>query len=113
MSIYHPETYKEFKDVLLKLSKTDKDKQCYLLDFYANWCGPCKDLAKNFDKWVKKYDNLSVIKIDIDNEEFEDFVGDNEITSIPRIFIYRKDRKVADIKGNKVNEIEGVLNDIC
>lgn len=107
MSLYHPETLKEYKESLNKISGNN-----YLLDFYANWCGPCKDLGKNFNKWIEKYNNLSIIKIDIDNEEFEDIVNDNEITAIPRIFIYKKGKKIADIKGNKAKEIENVLNDL-
>ena len=38
-----------------------------LVDFWAEWCGPCKQIAPRLDEISEKYsENLSVCKVDVD-----------------------------------------------
>ena len=54
-----------------------------LVDFYANWCGPCKMIAPELEKAES---NIKVVKVDVD--EFEDLARTYGVMSIPCIILF-------------------------
>lgn len=59
------------------------DKPC-LIDFYADWCGPCKAIAPILEELAKEYDGqLYVYKINTDQEQ--ELAGAFGIRSIPSL----------------------------
>jgi thioredoxin 1 len=55
-----------------------------LVDFYADWCGPCKMLAPVLDQLSKKYEGkLSVYKVN--TEEEPELAGLFDVQSIPTL----------------------------
>ena len=63
--------------------KFEGDKPC-VIDFYANWCGPCKMVAPILEELAKEYDGkLNVYKVDTeDQRELASVFG---IQSIPSL----------------------------
>lgn len=51
-------------DALEKIVKGSKNN--ILLDFYADWCGPCKSLGPRLEKQIEGKDNWTLLKINID-----------------------------------------------
>ena len=58
-----------------------------LIDFYANWCGPCKMLSPIIDEIAEERDDIIVGKINVDSEpELAERFG---VFSIPTIVILK------------------------
>lgn len=55
------------------------------LDFYADWCQPCKQMAPRIAELKEEFPGISVQEIDIDKEE--DLVAKYEVMSVPTYII--------------------------
>ncbi len=81
-------------------------KQCRLcvVDFYANWCGPCKVLSTNLEQLISKDNELSekllkdvetenlsnkVVFLKINVDEFGDLASVYKCRSIPYILFFK------------------------
>ncbi|NCB06665.1 MAG: thioredoxin [Bacteroidia bacterium] len=79
------ETFKEkvFNWEVNKDWKYEGNKPC-LIDFYANWCGPCKMVAPILEELQKEYgDNIVIYKVN--TEEQQELAGMFGIQSIPSL----------------------------
>lgn len=89
-----------FKDIVLNNEKR------VLVDFNADWCGPCKMLRPILDEIAKTNDDVEIVSINIDdNEELAKEYG---VMSIPCLVLFEKgkeiDRSVGLIPKKKIEE---------
>ena len=77
-----------------KLQEVLKENQNVLIDFYADWCGPCRMLAPVIEEVkAETADYLKVVKINVDdNPEIASQYG---VRSIPTL-VFVKDGKVVN-----------------
>lgn len=80
-----------------------------ILDFYANWCQPCKRLAPILDKVSQDNPDISIEKINVETDE-ENLSEPYGILSIPTL-IFFKDGKMVDRINGFVPEAK-ILNTI-
>jgi len=72
---------------------THSDK-LVMIDFFAEWCGPCKMLAPAIDALSSEYeDKVKIFKCDVDNEP--ELAGQFGVQSIPTI-VFLKDGELVD-----------------
>ena len=56
-----------------------------LIDFYADWCGPCQSLLPTVEKLAKKYsDDIEIVKVNVDHNQ--DLAAKFAVRSIPALF---------------------------
>ena len=74
----------------MKSSFTDiiKDEKPVLIDFYADWCGPCKTLAPVL-KEVKEElgDGIKIVKIDVDRNQ--ELASKYQVRGVPTMILFR------------------------
>ena len=86
----------QFNEKVIEGSK----EKLIIVDFWAPWCGPCKQLTPVLEKIIKKYsEKINLIKINID--ENQQIASQLRIQSIPAVFAF-KDKQI-------VNAFQGAL----
>ena len=60
-----------------------------LVDFYANWCGPCKMLGPILEEVS---DLIQIVKVDVDN--FEEISKKYRVMSIPTIVLFKDGEEI-------------------
>lgn len=84
-----------------------------LVDFYADWCGPCRVIAPAIDRLAEEYDGkVRFVKLDVDEDP--DIAERYGVMSIPTLMIFKDGAQVKRIVGassieNYRREIEKVL----
>lgn len=91
-SVRHLVTYVKGKEDYLKLAQTHKS---YILNFSADWCGPCKFMAPIMEKKEKQANGKWVLlKVNIDLEENESLAEEFEAHSIPLMVFFKDGKEV-------------------
>jgi thioredoxin 1 len=84
------------------------DNQNVLVDFYADWCGPCKKFNPILETLAAKYNNCQFIKVNIDdNEELADQYS---IKSVPTFLFFINGFLVSTTVGANEKVINTVLS---
>jgi thioredoxin 1 len=87
----------EVTDVNFKDEVLNSDKPV-LVDFWAEWCGPCKMIAPTVAELAKEYDGrFKIAKLDVDANY--QTAGAYGVRSIPTLLIYKGGRVVDQIVG--------------
>lgn len=82
-----------------------------LVDFWAEWCGPCKKLSPMIEEIAAEFgDQVTVAKIDVDSERTLGAMF--QIMSIPSVLLFKDGEKVDEFVGLKPkSEIVAMLKD--
>ncbi len=70
-----------------------------VVDFYADWCGPCKMLAPILDELSDNYDSKIVKFGKLDVESNQDLSNQYQIQGIPNVIIFNKGKMYKQVVG--------------
>jgi len=87
---------------ILVLEQTNFDETIktgiYLVDFYADWCKPCKEMHPILEKFAEiNGEKIRVCKINVDNAQ--DICQKYEIAAIPSFIVFKDGKNVLNLVG--------------
>jgi thioredoxin 1 len=87
----------------------DNDKPV-LVDFYADWCGPCRAQAPVLETLAGEYtDRVDIVKLDVDQDGA--IAGQYNIRSIPTLILFKNGKPVdVQVGVNTANTLKTILD---
>ena len=89
-----------------------KNNGIVLVDFYADWCGPCKMIAPVLEELSKEYEGkAAIVKVNVDNEQ--QLVAQYGVMSIPNLVLLKDGQVVKQVVGYQAKPaLEALLNSV-
>ena len=77
-----------------------KSEKPVLIDFYADWCGPCKMVSPIIDEIAEENSEIKVVKVNVDDSQ--DLAMKYQVMSIPTLVVIKN--------GEEVNRSVGLID---
>ncbi|QKF93713.1 thioredoxin [Fadolivirus algeromassiliense] len=106
MSVHHVNSAEEFDNIL---NTTPADRYV-LVDFYADWCGPCKKIAPTLEKFASTFKSVTFLKVNIDDIGL--LANRYNISSIPTFHVFKggnNEPEYRPVMGADPKKIENML----
>ena len=81
------------------LSELLTSNETVIIEFSAEWCGPCKAMAPILASIDEEYDDVSVYKVDADEQA--ELCGEFGVRSIPTTFYYKNGQLIDKTVGSR------------
>jgi thioredoxin 1 len=87
--------------------KTVNDNPMVIIDFWAEWCGPCKGFAPVYEKAAEAHPDVVFAKVDTDAQP--ELAGSFGIRSIPTLIVFREKvilfQQAGALPGNALEQV--------
>ena len=102
-NVLHFSYNNSFDKEVIQASKTNP----VMVDFFATWCGPCKQLSPILEEASSKYDfKLVVVDVDQNNS----LAGEFGVSSIPYVLLFHKGSKAMEFVGFDTKKLQNMIN---
>ena len=85
-----------------------KHRVC-IIDFGADWCGPCQRIKPLFESLKDRYPEIGFAKIDVDNEEMVPIVRKYVQNGIPYFAVIKDGDEETSLTGANAKELEAIV----
>ncbi len=75
----------------------EEKEKAVLVDFYADWCAPCRMMEPILEGLVKDNTDIKVVKVNVD--ESQELAGEYGVMSIPTMYIFKNGKAVKQLIG--------------
>ncbi len=76
-----------------KMQEIQDSEETWIIDFWAEWCGPCKKLAPIYEELSEEIDDINFGKVDMEeNQQLGTQLG---VRALPTLVIMKGDEEVA------------------
>ncbi|PRP73415.1 cytosolic thioredoxin Trx1 [Planoprotostelium fungivorum] len=100
MPVQHITSTEQFNSIIAKDTLT-------VVDFFADWCGPCKRIAPFLETLSNEFTNAQFVKVNV--EEQEGISKEHNIAAMPTFLFFKGGKKVADLVGADQNKLKGII----
>jgi thioredoxin 1 len=83
----------EFDELVLKSTNP------VIVDFWAPWCGPCRMVGPELEKFAKNNENITVVKVNVDNNG--ELATQYEVRNIPTLILFKNGKPEKKTVGNQ------------
>jgi len=84
-----------------------------VVDFFADWCGPCKSLARTLEELSEELDSVKFVKINV--EDCDSVAEKFGIRNVPTLIIFKdgemKKKSVGSIPKDKIKQLIEEVNE--
>lgn len=81
-----------------------------VVDFYADWCGPCKRIAPDIEQLSEKNQTVIFLKVNVDTEE--EIASKYDVSSMPTFMFFKDGNKVGEVIGANLKAITQKIEDL-
>lgn len=80
------------------------------VDFFATWCGPCKQIGPVFEKIETETPNALFLRVDVD--ESEDTANEYQVSSMPTFIFFKDNERIKTVIGPTEHELRAVIKEL-
>ncbi len=100
--ITHISSNENFDEIVLKSDVP------VIVDFYADWCGPCQKLGPILQEKSKINKNFKIVKVNVD--DFPDISEKYEVQGIPFVLLFINGKVEKSFTGFDLNALEDMIS---
>eukprot|EP01095_Lingulamoeba_sp_RSL-Kostka_P008320 TRINITY_DN274_c0_g1_i1.p1 TRINITY_DN274_c0_g1~~TRINITY_DN274_c0_g1_i1.p1 ORF type:complete len:317 (+),score=125.92 TRINITY_DN274_c0_g1_i1:47-997(+) len=101
-SVIDVETNEDFANYM-----ATSGEKLVIIDFFATWCGPCKQIAPEFDKLSLEHPDILFLRVDID--KLKEIAATANVTSVPTFVFYREFKILSVVTGANLNQLKSLI----
>ena len=98
MSVTQVHSTDDFKNKL-----KEAGNKLVVVDFFATWCGPCRQIAPKIQAMAKEHTDVVFLKVDV--EELDDLAAEYEISCMPTFIFIKQAEKVTSFSGANAEKL--------
>ena len=81
-----------------------------LIDFYADWCGPCRQLGPVLENKQKQTKKFRLLKVNVD--DYPDIAEKFVTSGIPHVILFRNGKKEREFVGYDIGALNNLINSL-
>jgi thioredoxin 1 len=105
-NIIHIQNLKQYQSLI------EEETRAILVDFYADFCGPCKMIAPFLDKLADSSINKHICFVKVNVEEAEDVAAHLSIQAMPTFIAYKNGQKYTEFRGASKEKITQIIKEL-